>query len=1564
MFLADTNADGKADLIKFNTSGTVYTFLSNGDGTFDEANYHTNDGPGGAGKGYVNIADINGDGRVDLIKHDSGGAVYTYITNSDGSFSTSYHTTNGPGGDGENKVTLADSNGDGKADLIKLDSDVSNVYVYNFLSNGDGTFDSNYSTNTSAVPNIHVADINTDGLTDLIRYKDDGTVHMYPSKGDGTFDGNYFSHTGPGGEGSGLVHFADVNGDGYTDLIKQKTDGTVYTYLAHGDGTFEDDRSNSGPGGDGEGLVHFADVNGDRLGDLIKHSNDGTVYTYVANGDSPAGLLTAMRNTPGASIDLEYESSSSYQNTLLPFVLYTVSSMSVDDGFDNLTIMDYTYSGGLYDHQTREFRGFEQVKQTNHNDTTVETWYHQEEYLKGRQYKVEAKDSLGELLTETNLTWEKVYLTGSNGIWAFVKLVRKRTENYDDETVFVQKDYIYDDEDETYTEKAGNLIETVSSGRDAESITKINVYENVGDWVWRLTQATLLNEASSKVRETTYEYEADTGNLLAKEYWHEEGTNPRMTMTYDTYGNPETLTDARLNLTTTEFDVETHTFPVRIIYPETNGVSHIKEFGYNDTIGKVAWEKDVNGNETSYTYDAFGRPEQVDYPDGGQAGTIYYDYALPRQKITWIKENGVGNTIDKYEYRDGLGRLIQAITFGEDNKSIITRIHYDEMGRKYLVEGPFFASGVGYPKEPPTEYPWQQTFYDDRGRPVRVDSPDAEHGTITATISYSGFSTIMQDPDGAKKTETKDYLGRVIQVIEHGDYEQQYITRYEYNAAGDPLKTIDAENNETIITYDTLGRKRTIQDADMGYWAYTYDDNGNLKTQTDAKNQTITFTYDELNRVTDNVYTESGTTTEIQSPVTYTYDLAVNGTGRLSSVSNSKVTTAFNEYDVMGREKSVSKIIDGDPAEYTTDFEYDYSGKLTRIIYPDGFDVSYGYYPGSGLMRSVMGSDLVEYAVYTQYEPTGKTGQVNNGNETATRYSYDSWSTRLTGIITADPTYKPENDILNREYNYTPAGDISKITNDLKGITYEYEYDKLHRLVGETSTGTQPPTNYTVLSFDHDDPNHAHAVSEITLNSEVYSYFYDGNGNMTGGPDATDPANVTSRALTYNADNMPIQIDHANGVVEFVYDGDGKRAKKIVLGGSVTYYIGGHFEIKAGVITKHIFSGDTRIASIVGSSVYYFHKDHLGSSTAVTDANAVVVETTEHSPFGAIREHTGSDVTNYRFTDQELDPETGLYNYGARLYDPIIGRFTSPDPTVQAPFDPQTLNRYTYCGNSPLNYIDPSGYGFFSWIKRKIKKVVTTVISAVVTVVVTAATGNPVLGAMAGGAISAAINGGGLKEIFVSAVLSGLTYGASQAIPPPITEQARNLGFSCFPTGPEPSFDLVKAGSQALIYAAVAGIHAGISDEDMGYSMLTGAAAGFSSYAASTLPKVPVFVNSLSEQNGVIYSDDGEVIDEVGIESNSVFETAGDAAALVTGLKGAFSLGKLSFKSLKALIRAKTPPFSSFSKGEKWFIRQLRIKAGPSVAKDYQKLAPFVNKGARHEVMKSLSKKYDIKFPY
>ena len=132
--------------------------------------------------------------------------------------------------------------------------------------------------------------------------------------------------------------------------------------------------------------------------------------------------------------------------------------------------------------------------------------------------------------------------------------------------------------------------------------------------------------------------------------------------------------------------------------------------------------------------------------------------------------------------------------------------------------------------------------------------------------------------------------------------------------------------------------------------------------------------------------------------------------------------------------------------------------------------------------------------------------------------------------------------------------------------------------------------------------------------------------------------------------------------------------------------------MKDGVVTKYISAADMKVAQVRGTEVSYYHKDHLNSSTVMTNNSGTKVEETAYAPYGTMRAFTGTAVTNYRYTGKEIDPETNLYYYVARYYDPMMGRFITADSIVSDIYDPQDLNRYAYCRNNPMKYVDPDGH--------------------------------------------------------------------------------------------------------------------------------------------------------------------------------------------------------------------------------------------------------------------------------
>jgi len=1375
--LGDIDGDGFADMVTVGKS-----WISKGDGSFNAPI------PTSTPSENIIVGDIDGDGLTDIVGDTVVGhyhwdhSITVYRSNGNGTFQlTSTIFQESGSGSGEypeepklKPLHLADITGDGKADLIKEDE--KKIWIYK--SKGDGTFEDEYSLNLAKqLTAISFGDVNGDGLIDIVARCNEGAsiywnidVYVYLSKGDGGFDTpKHFQLAYLTLHSPRSMSVGDVNGDGRADLVVGKSQYPygVDTYLAKVDGSFEVEGALYSAPESADG-IYLSDINGDGRFDLIDYRTNGMEY-YLSDGSSPQpDLLSQINADTGATMKIDYEPSSSHYNPLLPFIFQIVSTITVNDGVSAETTTTYdTYSDGLYDYSDREFRGFRLVKQTKPDNSIVEKTYHQDDFRKGNEEQVLLKDPDENTLTDTSLTWEEI---AESQPWGFVKLNSKRIDYYDNPTVFSQEEYAYNAEN-------GYLHTVTASGDGTENITTITEYINQGDWVWRLEEETLKNSAGEIKRQTKYTYEGTTGNLQTKEQvldFQNAGQNPVTGYGYDEYGNVNSITDPRGNQTIIEHDSATNTHPVKVTLPQTGCgtpggcVDHVVEYNINMSFGKVSAKKDENGNWTNYGYDPFGRLEEVIYPDGGLKTIAYFDdkdQHWPRYVLTKIWENST-STIDTYTYYDGLNRRIEMIANGEDDQKVVTMWRYDNMGRQDRVDGPFFSSQTDYMyrESLPPNIPYRQTTFDYRGRPVSIEQPLGNSvdggGTALTHYAYSGFAVTVTDPDGSMQKTRRDYLDRIREVVEYTEQGEQH-TYYDYNAAGDLTKVTNHLNKETNIEYDNLGRKTAMTDPDMGQWQYPdYDKNGNLIRQLDAKtpSQEIQFAYDELNRVTSKSYSTP------DPPVAYTYDKPTvpNGIGRLCSVTKKEAdesitaSTAYDAYDEMGRVLSVTKTITGAPSpSYTTTYDYDLSGKVESMTYPDTYELLYEYHPGSELLYQVTGPepDIELHAEFTEYEPTGKIGQVYYGNSTQTDYSYDQESNRLLTIQTKDTNL---NFIQYRGYKYSPAGDIKQIVNNLSGITYTYTYDKLHRLTSETNDGATDTFAPTILENHFGGNAPLHTADNIDFNGVNFSYEYDENGNMTAGPDFTDPAQPAMRTITYNADNMPVSITHTKGtsfnVLEFAYNGESKRVKKVVNGGNQTYYIGEHFEVRNGVETKYIFAGNLRIAKITSSNRYFFHKDHLDSSTVITSyLDGAAVETTEYMPFGSERTQPGISLTNFKFTDQEWDGESGLYNYNARLYDPIIGRFVSADTIVPEPYKPQSLNRYSYCLNNPVKYVDPTGHSFtLGMAIGAVSGAVSGMIGGIQSSTsLGAAIAGGVLGGLVGTAVGAAVG-------FVSPTLSGL----------------------------------------------------------------------------------------------------------------------------------------------------------------------------------------------------------------
>jgi RHS repeat-associated protein len=194
--------------------------------------------------------------------------------------------------------------------------------------------------------------------------------------------------------------------------------------------------------------------------------------------------------------------------------------------------------------------------------------------------------------------------------------------------------------------------------------------------------------------------------------------------------------------------------------------------------------------------------------------------------------------------------------------------------------------------------------------------------------------------------------------------------------------------------------------------------------------------------------------------------------------------------------------------------------------------------------------------------------------------------------------------------------------------------------------------------------------------------------------------------------------------------------------------------------------------------IFYYHLDHVGNTNVVTDAAGVEVTRHDYRPFG---EQLSPDLTklpassplaqerdlvssslDVSFNGQHFDQSTGFYYFGARHYDPTLGRFLSTDSEVRDPNQPQALNRYSFNANNPLRYVDPTGHSVLDFFTNAIVDIVLALVIIAAVLVVGALTGGvgAILFAVIIGTVAGLVIGGVIGAIV--AANAGLDPGSGE----------------------------------------------------------------------------------------------------------------------------------------------------------------------------------------------------------
>ncbi|MCJ8268763.1 MAG: hypothetical protein MJK04_05090 [Psychrosphaera sp.] len=542
-----------------------------------------------------------------------------------------------------------------------------------------------------------------------------------------------------------------------------------------------------------------------------------------------------------------------------------------------------------------------------------------------------------------------------------------------------------------------------------------------------------------------------------------------------------------------------------------------------------------------------------------------------------------------------------------------------------------------------------------------------------------------------------------------------------------------------------------MSDPDKGDWTYEYNARGDLVRQTDGKGQSTQNSHDQLGRLINRIDRNSSGTIEGNS--SWYYDnstgpdggaTATNAVGKLHWVQDSvSGYRQVKQYDGFGRPSQTTTRIDG--TDYVQSVSYDTYGRVQ-----DRFDVS-----GSGIRfhynayghlekRQDISATHVLGTVYWQaikQDARGYLTQQHIGNGGDIYHTYKPQSGRVDAIIAVNGT---SYQIL--QYQFDAGGNlIERFEQDNNKMLIEsFGYDNLNRLTSaNVSGGAQQNISYdglgnilskTGLSGSYQYGGSCNGITagpHAVTQAGGQSYCYDTNGNQISG---------NGRTLSYNVFDKPIEIIKGSTTTQFSYAPGRKRFKRvdIVDGQTTTTRYLGDVELitrPSGVIeTKRAINGMVIVTdrSNATGDVRYLHRDHLGSIGMISDENGQQVASLSFDAFGQRRDTLTWDqfmdpyyqladigsilnITTRGFTGHEMLDQAGLIHMGGRVYDPLLGRFLSADPNVQAPGNTQSYNRYSYVMNNPLSYTDPSGF-FFKKLKKFLKKFWRPILAAILVI--------------------------------------------------------------------------------------------------------------------------------------------------------------------------------------------------------------------------------------------------------
>ena len=683
-----------------------------------------------------------------------------------------------------------------------------------------------------------------------------------------------------------------------------------------------------------------------------------------------------------------------------------------------------------------------------------------------------------------------------------------------------------------------------------------------------------------------------------------------------------------------------------------------------DGIDRLVKVTDTEGNITTSVYDMGDRRTEVNHPASGIT-TFTYDAlgnVLTKQTANLKKE---GKTIN-YEY--DYGRLV-AINYPDHPENNV-KYHYgsatssnNRVGRLMLRED---GSGA-------IEY-----YYGNLGEVLKTVRtlivPNQAVATYVTQWKYDSHNRLLEMiyPDEEKVTYGYNLGGQVDHVRGYKSYGYDYVNKIGYDKFEQRTYLKYCNGAETFYSYDP--QRRRLQNLAVNAGGKTIMDNA--------------YGYDVMSNVLSVVnkaaIPEKGKAGG-QMSHSYTYDplyrlSTASGTYKGADNKTASYTLAMS-YDNMHRITSKK--------QHLTQSNVQFNGTLNA-----GYDLTYTYNNDEGKKLQLASIRDINYR--TEETPTDSTN-INNGH----KYTYDA-NGNLVYINTSRVKKDNKEDDKASEQKYKWDEENRLLAADENGFVSNYWYDA----DGERTAKTSGENEAIFVNSEFSGGN----TGTARFSLYVSPYLVAGQGGKYTKHIYVGSQRIVSKLgdlASYGADprKIPYAGNEADGVT-INYKEKYNQQLQSIKDNYKTFDLPYNGQDNTDYVNGKGFSSDddtpeaaqargmvkTR-AGEAGTNErmqFYYHPDHLGSSSYITNLDGEVMQHIEYVPFGEvfIEERNNTWNTPYLFNAKELDEETGMYYYGARYYEPRLSLWMSVDPLTEKNND---VSGYIYCHNRPTILTDPTG---------------------------------------------------------------------------------------------------------------------------------------------------------------------------------------------------------------------------------------------------------------------------------